>query len=54
MPTLEFLPSIRDSETITCRRCNTRQYPKNGACVRCRCALNVESGYLLDATGPKQ
>jgi hypothetical protein len=53
MPTLEFLPSIRDSETITCRRCNTRQYPKNGACVRCRCALNVDYltfpvGTLLD------
>lgn len=53
MPTLEFLPSIRDSETITCRRCNTRQYPKNGACVRCRCALGVDYlsfpiGALLD------
>ena len=53
MPTLEFLPSIRDSETITCGRCKTRQYPKNGACVRCRCALGVDYlslpiGTLLD------
>ena len=38
MPTLEFLPSIRDSETVTCRRCNTRQYPKNN-CIRCHCNL---------------
>ena len=42
MPTLEFLPSIRDNETITCQRCKTRQYPSNGACARCRCALNVD------------
>ena len=41
MPTLEFLPSIRDNETVTCRRCNTRQYPRNGACIRCRSALSV-------------
>jgi len=42
MPTLEFLPSIRDSETVTCRRCNTRQYPKDGNCVRCHCFLGVD------------
>ena len=53
MPTLQFLPSLRDSETITCGRCKTRQYPKNGACVRCRCALGVDYlslpiGTLLD------
>jgi hypothetical protein len=41
MPTLQFLPSIRDSETVTCRRCHTRQYPKNGNCVRCHCNLGV-------------
>jgi len=41
MPTLQFLPSIRDSETVTCRRCNTRQYPRNGTCVRCHCALEL-------------
>lgn len=44
MPTLQFLPSIRDSETVTCRRCNTRQFPKD-ACSRCRSALNVD--YLV-------
>jgi len=41
MPTLQFLPSIRDTETVTCRRCNTRQYP-NGRCVRCQCSLGVD------------
>lgn len=44
MSTLQFLPSISDSEAITCRRCNTRQYPRNGKCVRCHCALGV--GYI--------
>jgi hypothetical protein len=53
MPTLQFRPSIRDSETVTCWRCNTRQYPKGGACVRCRSALGVDYlslpiGTLLD------
>ena len=41
MPTLQFLPSIRDSEIVTCRRCHTRQYPKDGHCVRCHGALGV-------------
>ena len=41
MPTLQFLPSIRDSETITCRRCNTRQFPRNGTCIRCHTALSL-------------
>jgi hypothetical protein len=41
MPT-QFLPSIRDSETVICRRCNTRQYPRNGTCVRCHCALGLD------------
>ena len=41
MPTLQFLPSIRDSETITCRRCNTRQFPRNGTCIRCHSALTL-------------
>lgn len=42
MPTPQFVPSIRDSETVTCRSCNTRQYPKNGKCIRCHCTLNVD------------
>lgn len=40
MPTLQFLSSIRDTETVICRRCNTRQYP-NGRCVRCEFSLGV-------------
>jgi len=53
MPT-QFLPSIRDSETVVCRRCNTRQYPRNGTCVRCHCALgltylNFEVSTLLNS-----
>ena len=36
MYTLDLLPSIRESETITCLHCGTRQYPRDGACVRCR------------------
>ncbi len=42
MPTLQFFPSIRDSETITCWRCKTRQYPRNGKCIRCHCTLRVD------------
>ena len=41
MPT-QFLHSIRDSETVTCPRCNRRQYPRNGSCLACHCALNLE------------
>ena len=41
MPT-QFLPSILESEIVICRRCNTRQYPRNGNCIRCHCPLNVE------------
>lgn len=44
VPIPQFLPSIRDSETVTCPRCSTRQYPKNGSCIRCQCTLNI--GYL--------
>jgi ribosome-binding protein aMBF1 (putative translation factor) len=52
MPTLQFLPSYRDNETVTCRRCNTRQYPTTN-CVRCHCSLDVnyvslQLGALLD------
>ena len=42
MPTLQFLPSLRDSEAVTCRRCNTRQYPTNGNCIRCHHSLGVD------------
>jgi hypothetical protein len=42
MPTLQFIPSICDSETITCWRCNTRQFPKNGNCIRCHHSLGVD------------
>ena len=54
MPTMDFLPSIRDSETITCLRCHTRQFPRNGTCVRCHQALGLE--YLMVPIGdhPKQ
>jgi hypothetical protein len=45
MPTLDFVPSIRDSETITCLRCRTRQFPRNGTCVRCHLSLGLE--YLV-------
>ena len=53
MPTPQLVPSIRDSETVTCQRCNTRQYPRNGNCVRCHSTLNVDYacfqlGALLD------
>jgi len=42
MPSLKFLPSIRDSETITCQQCNHRQYPRNGTCIRCKTPLQLE------------
>lgn len=45
MHTLDFLPSIRDSETIMCLRCRTPQYPRDGACVRCHRPLGLE--YLV-------
>ena len=41
MPTLQFFPSIRDSETTTCRHCRTCQYPRS-KCIRCHRSLNVE------------
>lgn len=55
MSTIQFHPSISDSEAITCRRCNTRQYPRNGNCVRCHFSLGV--GYISfefgDPTDPR-
>jgi hypothetical protein len=45
MPTLDLLPSIRDSERIMCRSCRSRQYPRSGTCVRCHRPLGLE--YLV-------
>jgi DNA-binding XRE family transcriptional regulator len=42
MPGLKFLPSIRDSETITCPRCKSAQFQRNGSCVACRTPLKLE------------
>jgi hypothetical protein len=42
MSTPQFLSSIRESETITCRRCNTRQFPRNGVCIACQTALKLD------------
>lgn len=41
MFTLQFLPSISATETVSCRHCNTHQYPRNGVCVRCRRPLEL-------------
>ncbi len=35
----QFLTSIRDSEIITCPRCDTRQYPRSGSCIACHYSL---------------
>jgi ribosome-binding protein aMBF1 (putative translation factor) len=42
MPGFKFLPSIRDSETITCPRCQSAQYQRNGACIKCKNPLKLE------------
>ena len=42
MSDLRFLPSIRDSETITCPRCRCTQYQRNGTCIRCRTPFKLE------------
>jgi hypothetical protein len=42
MPTLQFLPSIRDSETTTCQRCKTIQFPRNGKCIHCQTDLKLD------------
>ncbi len=48
----QFLPSLRDTETITCRRCNTRQYPRRGDCIACHSPLPLR--YLkIDINGPE-
>ena len=38
----KFLPSLRDSETVICPRCNASQYPRNGACIRCQAPLGLD------------
>jgi ribosome-binding protein aMBF1 (putative translation factor) len=42
MPGFKFLPSIRDSETITCPRCQSAQYQRNGTCIKCKSPLKLE------------
>ena len=42
MPIPQFLPSIRDTETVICPRCNTPQFPKSGKCIRCQFSLGVD------------
>jgi len=42
MPIPQFLPSVRDTETVICPRCTTPQYPKNGKCIRCQFSLGVD------------
>ena len=37
-----FLPSLRDSETVTCPQCRASQYPRNGACIRCQTPLGLD------------
>ena len=52
MPIPEFLPSIHESETITCQRCHTCQYPRNGTCIRCHAALRLHDVSLQIDTLP--
>lgn len=42
MPGFKFLPSIRDSETITCPRCQSAQYQRNGTCIKCHTPFELE------------
>ena len=42
MPGLKFFPSIRDSETITCPKCQSAQYQRNGTCIVCNTPLRLE------------
>jgi hypothetical protein len=42
MPNLKFLPSIRNSESITCPQCGHGQYPRNGTCIKCNAHLKLE------------
>jgi len=53
MPTLQFVPSIRDSETTTCRHCGTCQYSKS-KCIRCHRTLDVEYVCLEICSAPDQ
>jgi Helix-turn-helix domain/Putative testis-expressed protein 13C, zinc finger domain len=38
----KFLPSLRESETVTCPRCGASQFPRNGACIRCQAPLGLD------------
>jgi hypothetical protein len=42
MSTPKFLPSLRENETIICPRCSAPQFPRNGACIKCRSPLGLE------------
>jgi hypothetical protein len=42
MPSPKFLPSIRDSETVTCQQCRAVQFPRNGKCIRCHSPLGLD------------
>ncbi len=35
----QFLTSIRDTETVTCRHCNRPQFPRGGNCIACHYPL---------------
>lgn len=35
MPVFKFLPSLRESQTITCPRCRSAQFQRDGACIVC-------------------
>jgi ribosome-binding protein aMBF1 (putative translation factor) len=42
MPGFQFLPSIRESETIICPRCHSAQYQRNGTCIKCNTPFELE------------
>jgi transcriptional regulator with XRE-family HTH domain len=42
MSSPNFLPSLRDSETVTCPRCSASQFPRNGTCIRCQTPLGLD------------
>jgi hypothetical protein len=42
MPSFRFLPSILDSQVVTCRRCLRPQYARHGKCLHCHAQLPIE------------